>query len=130
MEHWLQRRKTRHPALRASTKSHSSLTRPRFFLIDPRPVFSFNRRSTAPLDGLVLRRGGGGTPTAVPGIGYWEIDGLALPVLRDAMRDGSAPNMTRWIADPQAVKPGNAMPTRPLDAESLQSLASYLKSLE
>ena len=30
---------------------------------------------------------------------YLEIDGLALPVLRRAMRDGNAPNMARWIAD-------------------------------
>ena len=37
--------------------------------------------------------------TDVPGILFLEIDGLALPVLRDAMRDGSAPNMARWIAD-------------------------------
>jgi uncharacterized membrane protein YvlD (DUF360 family) len=35
----------------------------------------------------------------VPGIIFLEIDGLALPVLRDAMRDGSAPNMARWITD-------------------------------
>ena len=28
-----------------------------------------------------------------------EIDGLALPVLRDAMRDGCAPTMARWIAE-------------------------------
>ena len=34
-----------------------------------------------------------------PGIIYLEIDGLALPVLRDAMRDGSAPTMARWIAE-------------------------------
>ena len=37
--------------------------------------------------------------TDVPGILFLEIDGLALPVLRDAMRDGSAPNMARWIAE-------------------------------
>ena len=37
--------------------------------------------------------------TDVPGIVFLEIDGLALPVLRDAMRDGSAPNMARWIAE-------------------------------
>ena len=35
----------------------------------------------------------------VPGIIFLEIDGLALPVLRAAMRDGSAPNMARWITD-------------------------------
>jgi uncharacterized membrane protein YvlD (DUF360 family) len=37
--------------------------------------------------------------TGEPGIVYLEIDGLALPVLRDAMRDGSAPTMARWISD-------------------------------
>ena len=30
---------------------------------------------------------------------FLEIDGLALPVLRRAMRDGSAPNMARWVAE-------------------------------
>jgi uncharacterized membrane protein YvlD (DUF360 family) len=45
------------------------------------------------------RRQGGGTPTAVPGLICLEIDGLALPVLRRAMRDGSAPNLARWIAE-------------------------------
>ncbi len=37
--------------------------------------------------------------TAVAGLVFLEIDGLALPVLRRAMRDGSAPNMARWVAD-------------------------------
>ena len=37
--------------------------------------------------------------TDVPGIIYLEIDGLALPVLRRAMRDGNAPNMARWLAE-------------------------------
>jgi uncharacterized membrane protein YvlD (DUF360 family) len=36
--------------------------------------------------------------TDVPGILYLEIDGLAKPVLRRAMRDGNAPNMARWLA--------------------------------
>ena len=30
---------------------------------------------------------------------FLEIDGLALPVLRRAMRDGNAPNMARWLAE-------------------------------
>jgi uncharacterized membrane protein YvlD (DUF360 family) len=47
----------------------------------------------------IARRQGATTPTEVPGIVYLEIDGLALPILRDAMRDGSAPNMARWIAE-------------------------------
>ncbi len=47
----------------------------------------------------VARRQGGATRTDVPGIVFLEIDGLALPVLRRAMRDGNAPNMARWLTD-------------------------------
>jgi hypothetical protein len=46
----------------------------------------------------VARRQGGVARTEVPGIIFLEIDGLALPVLRHAMRDGSAPTMARWLA--------------------------------
>jgi uncharacterized membrane protein YvlD (DUF360 family) len=35
--------------------------------------------------------------TDAPGIVFLEIDGLALPVLRRAMRDGNAPTMARWL---------------------------------
>ena len=41
--------------------------------------------------------------TKVPGIIYLEIDGLALPVLRRAMRDGNAPNMARWARDTHSL---------------------------
>jgi len=34
-----------------------------------------------------------------PGFLFMEIDGLALPVLRRAIRDGNAPTMARWLAD-------------------------------
>ena len=34
-----------------------------------------------------------------PGLIMLEIDGLALPILRRAMRDGSAPAMARWVAE-------------------------------
>ncbi|MEP6954023.1 MAG: phage holin family protein [Solirubrobacteraceae bacterium] len=47
----------------------------------------------------IARRQGAHDGTDVPGIVFLEIDGLALPVLRAAMRDGSAPHMARWIAD-------------------------------
>ena len=47
----------------------------------------------------IARRQGGVERTDVPGIIYLEIDGLALPVLRRAMRDGNAPTMARWLAD-------------------------------
>ena len=47
----------------------------------------------------IARRQGIIAKTDVPGIVFLEIDGLALPVLRRAMRDGNAPNMARWLAD-------------------------------
>jgi uncharacterized membrane protein YvlD (DUF360 family) len=47
----------------------------------------------------VAKRQGRQAAGDVPGILFLEIDGLALPVLRDAMRDGNAPTMARWIAE-------------------------------
>ena len=47
----------------------------------------------------VARRQGPQARTDAPGILFLEIDGLAAPVLRRAMRDGSAPNMARWVAE-------------------------------
>jgi uncharacterized membrane protein YvlD (DUF360 family) len=47
----------------------------------------------------IARRSPERVETDVPGILYLEIDGLARPVLQRAMRDGSAPNMARWLAD-------------------------------
>ncbi|MEZ5078650.1 MAG: phage holin family protein [Solirubrobacterales bacterium] len=47
----------------------------------------------------VARRQGVIARTDAPGIVFLEIDGLALPVLRDAIRDGSAPTMARWVAE-------------------------------
>jgi Type I phosphodiesterase / nucleotide pyrophosphatase len=47
----------------------------------------------------VARRQGASERSDVPGIIFLEIDGLALPVLRRAMRDGSAPVMARWMED-------------------------------
>jgi uncharacterized membrane protein YvlD (DUF360 family) len=47
----------------------------------------------------IARRSGERIETSVPGIVFLEIDGLALPVLQRAMRNGSAPTMARWLAD-------------------------------
>src|SRR3954453_17648626 len=54
---------------------------------------------TARVTRRIARRLGAHAGTDAPGILYLEIDGLALPVLRAAMRDGSAPHMARWIAE-------------------------------
>jgi uncharacterized membrane protein YvlD (DUF360 family) len=47
----------------------------------------------------IARRSGERVVTDRPGIVFLEIDGLALPVLQRAMRDGHAPTMARWLAD-------------------------------
>ena len=47
----------------------------------------------------IARRSGEQVRTDVPGIVFLEIDGLALPVIRRAMRDGNAPEMASWLAD-------------------------------
>ena len=47
----------------------------------------------------VARRQGRADTTDVPGIVFLEIDGLALPILRRAMRDGNAPVMARWMEE-------------------------------
>jgi uncharacterized membrane protein YvlD (DUF360 family) len=45
----------------------------------------------------VASRQGEQVRTDVPGIIFLEIDGLALPVLRRAMRDGNVPELNRWL---------------------------------
>jgi uncharacterized membrane protein YvlD (DUF360 family) len=47
----------------------------------------------------IARRSGERVVTDRPGIVFLEIDGLALPVLRRAMRDGHAPTMARWLGE-------------------------------
>jgi uncharacterized membrane protein YvlD (DUF360 family) len=47
----------------------------------------------------IARRSGERVETDFPGIVFLEIDGLALPVLQRAMRNGSAPTMYRWLED-------------------------------
>ena len=47
----------------------------------------------------IARRSGERVTTDAPGIVFLEIDGLALPVLQRAMRDGNAPNMARWLVE-------------------------------
>jgi uncharacterized membrane protein YvlD (DUF360 family) len=45
----------------------------------------------------LARRRGGGKRADAPGLIFLEIDGLALPVLQRAMRDGNAPNLASWL---------------------------------
>jgi uncharacterized membrane protein YvlD (DUF360 family) len=54
----------------------------------------------------IARREGGRGHTDVPGLIFLEIDGLALPVLRRAVRDGNVPNMARWLESGSHVLTG------------------------
>jgi uncharacterized membrane protein YvlD (DUF360 family) len=47
----------------------------------------------------IARRSGERVVTDRNGIVFLEIDGLALPVLQRAMRDGHAPTMARWVEE-------------------------------
>jgi uncharacterized membrane protein YvlD (DUF360 family) len=47
----------------------------------------------------IARRTGDPVRTDEPGLLFLEIDGLALPVLRRAVRDGVTPTMARWLED-------------------------------
>jgi uncharacterized membrane protein YvlD (DUF360 family) len=47
----------------------------------------------------IARRSGEREATDVPGIVFLEIDGLALPVLQRAIRNGCAPTMGRWLGE-------------------------------
>ena len=47
----------------------------------------------------IARRSGERVVTDQQGVVFLEIDGLALPVLQRAMRDGHAPTMARWLAE-------------------------------
>ena len=38
-------------------------------------------------------------------------------------------HLSRWIVDPQAIKPGNRMPPNPLSDDDLQALLTYLETL-
>lgn len=46
------------------------------------------------------------------------------------MMDNEAGNLSDWILDPQAIKPGNHMPPANLTGEELEALIAYLESLE
>jgi len=65
------------------------------------PLFRTNDDETYTLrvTQRIARRSGGQIESEEPGIIFLEIDGLGLPILQRAMRDGNAPQMARWVAD-------------------------------
>ena len=83
--------------------------------LDPSSARTTTRATCFASSQRIARRSGERVVTDEPGIVFLEIDGLALPVLQRAMRDGHAPTMARWLADGtlQAARVGD----RPLVAD-------------
>jgi uncharacterized membrane protein YvlD (DUF360 family) len=65
------------------------------------PIFRTNDDETYTLrvTRRIARRTGGQIETDEPGVIFLEIDGLGLPILQRAMRDGNAPEMARWVSE-------------------------------
>jgi len=92
-----------------------------------------NQAGTSPGSALFVERCG--TCHTVRGTGAGGIMGPDLTHLagRSTIAAGLAPNtpdwLSRWIADPQALKPGTEMPQVPLTAAERQQLVAYLGTL-
>ena len=68
--------------------------------------------------------------TAAAGVGAPDLTHLAGRRTIAAGTLANTPaNLARWIADPQAVKPGNKMPRAPLTSEQLTAVVAYLGML-
>jgi cytochrome c len=78
---------------------------------------------------------GCGSCHAIPGVG--EADGTIGPALRGFGRrlyiagvmQNTPENLFRWIAQPQEVQPGNAMPDVGVTQEQARDMAAYLYTL-
>lgn len=78
---------------------------------------------------------GCGSCHAIPGVG--EADGIIGPPLRGfgsrlyvaGVMPNTPENIFRWIAQPQEVQPGNAMPDLGVTREQARDMAAYLYTL-
>ena len=83
---------------------------------------------------LIVERGCG-TCHRIPGVAGADAH-VAAPLDRWAQRSfiaGSLPNseanLVRWLADPQALEPGTAMPDLGLSPDEARDIAAYLFTL-
>lgn len=84
----------------------------------------------------LINRYGCGSCHTVPGVK--GADGLVGPPLtKFGSRSyiagelvNSGPNLQRWIENPQAIEPGNAMPDLGVTPEDAQDIAAYLFTLD
>ncbi|HEX4269859.1 MAG TPA: c-type cytochrome, partial [Rhizomicrobium sp.] len=50
--------------------------------------------------------------------------------IASGMLPNDGPTLTRWIADPQSLKPGSLMPAPELSGQELANVHAYLKTLD
>ena len=70
-----------------------------------------------------------GTPAAVADLGPDLTHLASRRTLAALAMPNNRGHLGGWIADPQAIKPGNLMPVVPLPAADLQALLHYLEGL-
>lgn len=68
-----------------------------------------------------------GTPQATGMVGP-PLDGVAERAVIAGVLENTPDNMVRWIRDPQAVVPGNAMPNLAIWQRDAQDIAAFLYS--
>lgn len=56
------------------------------------------------------------------------LDGVSSRAVIAGVLENTPGNMARWIADPQSVVPGNAMPTMALSHQDARDITAYLYS--
>lgn len=101
------------------------------------PVLARNAAGDATRGRQVAIDNGCGSCHRIPGVPNSD-DALVGPPLdswsRRSYVAGSMPNspdnLARWIADPQEIEPGTAMPTLDLDESEVADLVAYLFTLE
>ena len=54
------------------------------------------------------------------------LDGVARRAIIAGKLENTPSNLTRWIATPQSVVPGNAMPDTPMTAQQSSDIAAFL----
>ena len=70
-----------------------------------------------------------GVPGASGAVGP-ALDGVAVRTIIAGKLSNAPENMVRWLRNPQAVVPGNAMPDQDLNEQEARDLAAYLYTLQ
>ncbi|HZY13364.1 MAG TPA: c-type cytochrome [Beijerinckiaceae bacterium] len=100
-------------------------------------AFGSNQTSDAQRRGAdLIVANGCGTCHSIPGIaGAWgnvgpPLDHIGTRVFIAGMLRNSPDNMVRWLKNPQAIIPGNAMPNMNLNDAQARDITAYLAELQ